>query len=58
MYLEENRKIKKKIKNATNNIENNKKWKVIEYLNIWLYFLQRHPQQLILNKWTVKSFTR
>ena len=58
MYLGENRKIKKKIKNATNNIENNKKWKVIEYLNIWLYFLQRNPQQLILNKWTVKSFTR
>ena len=58
MYLGENRKIKKKIKIATNNIENNKKWKVIEYLNIWLYFLQRNPQQLILNKWTVKSFTR
>ena len=30
MYLRENKKRNKKIKNATNNIENNKKWKGIK----------------------------
>ena len=34
MYLEEKTKRKKKIKNAANNIENNKRSKVIKYLNI------------------------
>ena len=34
MYLRENRKAEKKIKNARNDIENIQNWKVIKCLNI------------------------
>ena len=56
--LGENRKRKKKIKNATNHIKSRKNGKIIKYLNIQLYFLQRNTQQLIVNKWIVKPFIR
>ena len=38
MYLGEIRKIKKKIKNVLNKVENNKKLTVIKYLNTQLLF--------------------
>ena len=38
MYLGEIRKIKKKRKNVLNKVENNKKSKVIKYLNTQLLF--------------------